>query len=313
MLVFYHVVGGDPLQGLRIADGVYRWLADGLAFARMPVFAALAGYAYCYSRDTGLGLIRKKAMRLLLPTLVVGTLFSVVRDGVREPDWGAGSGAFWHWMPVGHFWFLQSLFLIFVLVFFLERWRGLTQPGVCFAVFLFCCATYLWGVATPVLGIAGAFYLAPFFFWGLLTARLRSQMALWLGRTWWALLPVLVFSAMESFSFEQRDNVFHLLSGVVVSALAMQFMPRVGFLVWVGRYSFEVFLWHVFFTAMSRSLLFSLGYSDVELLVLIGVLSGVLGPVLISKFCGSLPAYRLLVLGNDRPARRALDKRTLEN
>lgn len=299
MLVFYHVVGGDPEQGLCIQDGIYRVLADGLAFARMPVFAALAGFAYSYSRQAGLVLVRKKARRLLLPTLVVGTLFAIVRELVRGSEPAEASAAWWHWMPVGHFWFLQSLFLIFLVVAVLERVWGLASVRVCFVAMLLSCCTYLLGVATPVLGISGAFYLAPFFFFGLLTARMRPQMAAWLGRGWWALLIVLAVTVTWSFSYEQRDNVFHLVSGLMVSALAMQFMPRVGVLAAAGRYSFEIFLLHVFFTAVSRSLLLSLGVSKHEVLIVAGMLSGVWGPLLVSRVCGRWVWYKVLVLGQD--------------
>lgn len=308
MLVFYHVVGGDSAQGLRVQEGVYRLLADGLAFARMPVFAALAGYTYSFSRQAGWGLIRKKARRLLLPTLVVGTLFAAMRAVVGGSGDVAESEAYWHWLPVGHFWFLQSLFLIFVGVFILERWIGLSSSRICLAVFLVSCVAYLQGIATPVLGIAGAFYLAPFFFFGLLTARMRQEIGAWLGKWWWVLLLVLVFTATVSFSFEQRDNVFHLLSGVMVSALSMQFMPRLGLLERVGRYSFEIFLFHVFFTAGARSLLQFCGVIDRELLVLGGMLCGIWGPMMVSRVCRPFAFYRVLVLGQDN-VEKTLKKR----
>jgi len=44
LLVLYHVVGSDPAQGLMLADGWLRWLNDGLAYLRMPLFTFLSGW-----------------------------------------------------------------------------------------------------------------------------------------------------------------------------------------------------------------------------------------------------------------------------
>jgi len=46
LLVRYHVIGADPWQGLCIADGPVRWLNDGIAYLRMPLFTILSGLVY---------------------------------------------------------------------------------------------------------------------------------------------------------------------------------------------------------------------------------------------------------------------------
>ena len=43
LLVLYHVIGIDSSTGMRVEDGPVRWLNDGLAYLRMPLFTFLSG------------------------------------------------------------------------------------------------------------------------------------------------------------------------------------------------------------------------------------------------------------------------------
>jgi len=127
LLVGYHVVGADPDHGLRLADGALRWLNDALAYLRMPLFTFLSGLVYGYRPFGGnsQAFLLGKARRLLVPMLFVGTLFALLQ--VLTPGTNSAVGAWYllHIQPVAHFWFVESLFWVFLVVWALERWGSI--------------------------------------------------------------------------------------------------------------------------------------------------------------------------------------------
>lgn len=81
LLVLYHVIGADASLGLRVEDGPVRWLNDGLAYLRMPLFTFLSGLVYGLRPFAGnsRAFLVGKVRRLLIPMLFVGTLFAVLQ------------------------------------------------------------------------------------------------------------------------------------------------------------------------------------------------------------------------------------------
>jgi fucose 4-O-acetylase-like acetyltransferase len=81
LLVAYHVVGSEPSNGLLLADGPYRLAADLLAYIRMPLFTFLSGYVYAWRPFNGYihSFLRGKVRRLLIPMVVVGSVFVFAR------------------------------------------------------------------------------------------------------------------------------------------------------------------------------------------------------------------------------------------
>ena len=98
----------------------------------MPAFAVLAGYLYALTPVAEINVfLLAKARRLLLPMLVVGTLFAVMQSLAPGSNLDLNRAAIdWtmlHIVPVNHFWFIEAIFLIFVVVAVLDQWlrRGL--------------------------------------------------------------------------------------------------------------------------------------------------------------------------------------------
>jgi surface polysaccharide O-acyltransferase-like enzyme len=162
-LVFFHAVGSNQYLGLKISEGALRDLNDVLAYVRMPLFTFLSGVVYGLRPFSGdwVRFLRGKLRRLVLPLLFVGTAFAVLQVVFRKG--GLGELAWIHIYPVAHFWFIQSLFWIFLCVAVVDgikvgSKRTFFALIIGLALFLF-----LFSPRPEIFSISGVIYLLPFF------------------------------------------------------------------------------------------------------------------------------------------------------
>ena len=165
LLVLYHVIGADPSVGLRVADGSLRLWNDGLAYLRMPLFTFLSGMVYGlrpFDGDSRRYLVGK-CRRLLIPMLCVGTLFALTQS--LTPGTNAAVSNWWllHVNPVAHFWFIESLFWVFLLVWLAERQRWIASPTGFGLALALACLLYLTVRGSHLFSVDGAIYLLPYF------------------------------------------------------------------------------------------------------------------------------------------------------
>ncbi|MBV5298625.1 MAG: acyltransferase [Rhodoferax sp.] len=145
LLVAYHMVGADPGNGLHLEDGPLRWLNDGLAYLRMPLFTFLSGLVYGMRPFAGnsRAFLLGKTRRLLVPMLVVGTVFAVLQANIAGTHAVAMPWYLLHIQPVGHFWFVESLFWVFLVIWALECRQWLQRLPASLGVLAAACVLYL--------------------------------------------------------------------------------------------------------------------------------------------------------------------------
>lgn len=84
LVVIGHVIGSTPSGGMKIDyPHPLRYLYLWIDYIQMPLFTAIAGWVYAlkpFSSASGFGVfVKKKALRLLVPMAVVGTLYFIVQ------------------------------------------------------------------------------------------------------------------------------------------------------------------------------------------------------------------------------------------
>jgi surface polysaccharide O-acyltransferase-like enzyme len=306
LLVFYHVLGATPSQGLMISDGIWRSLNDALVPLRMPLFALIAGALWTLENRRGWALVLDKFQRLWLPMLSVGTLFALVQAAVLGTSTEITQWGMLHFLPVAHFWFLASLFLIFLIcALFPAKWQvnhaSVLQQGGWLLAFISSSVVYVKGWGVPWLGIAGALYLAPFFVWGV-------GLAIW-GNKWQKRHPnlrvfllmstclMMVISLLGDWGLEDRRQLFVLLLSLLYATASWFSGLRIRWLVWLGNRSYAIFLFHVFFTAATRLTLHAWNISSTEFHLLIGMVFGISGPVIFAAFLARWPILAWFMLG----------------
>jgi peptidoglycan/LPS O-acetylase OafA/YrhL len=316
LLVLYHVIG--PLGGgLKIDLGSpFRVLADSMVYVRMPLFTFISGYIYSIYKIRGndfSAYFVGKVRRLIVPLFFVGIPFSllqVIGPGVNK-DVGFIDALLSFYVPINHFWFLQAVFIIFMFVGLLQ-WRGLLQTATrLYLLFLFSAVVFLLP-AFPVdaFGINGAIYLLPFFVTGMIcqenVGAIKRSLKV-VGPAAFVLISIalLYIATVDRELIVDRRSLVGLLVGCASCVALLSTDMRSRFLIWLGGYSYAIFLFHVLFAATSRFALGRLGVVDQSVLVLGGVLCGLLGPVVLANVISRFALTSMLFLGE-----RAVSKKT---
>jgi peptidoglycan/LPS O-acetylase OafA/YrhL len=311
LLVAYHVVGADASLGLQVTDGPLRWLNDGMAYLRMPLFTFLSGLVYGLRPFGGnsQAFLSGKIRRLLVPMLVVGTVFAALQAVTPGTHSSAGPWYLWHVQPVAHFWFVESLFWVFVLLWALERAAWLQTAKGFAVVFALACGVYLSVRGWHWFGLEGAIYLLPYFLAGL--AATRFSFRAWLAKPWvkiglLACAVGMVLWMGTPMSNPDRRTVWMLLSGLSLCLLCLSFGWANRHLAGIGRHSYAIYLFHVFFTAAARIALDRLQIDVLPMDLVAGVTLGLAGPVVVDRLASRFKWTAVLLLGKS-PRHRAGD------
>lgn len=311
LLVAFHVVGNGQSMGLRVADdAALRSFADLMIHLRMPLFTFLSGFVYAYRpviEGTYLGFLKKKLWRLMLPLASVSTIYFVlqaVSPGVNSrPEWSE----FWRifFFPYAHFWFLQAIILIFAVIVLLEK-RGFLRQLPSYLLFLvlaLLCHFYL-RVDPNVFSVNQAAYLLPFFLLGLgvnrfAAAGFQRAEVKWLSLAVFAVTMTL--HALAAFDVigevTARRDLFATTLGVSGLLTLYYWVRPVPLLIWIGAYSFTIYLYHVFFTAGVRVLLERVGFAAPPVVFVVGCALGILGPMAVESVLRRNAVSRRILLG----------------
>lgn len=302
LLVLYHVVGDSPANGLRVADGPVRWLNDGLAYLRMPLFTFLSGWVYGLRPFQGdlTQFMVGKARRLLVPMLFVGTIFALMQAMVPGSNTAVQNWYLLHIEPVAHFWYLESLLWIFLGVALLDKWGHLGKPWGFGVWSLGVLVLHLMFDGTRLLGIEGAVYLAPYFLLGLLMSRFdvwQLMLHKAVAMIFCAMAVALIYSMGWPTPNPDRRTLSMLLVGLCLCVLVLRLPLSGKWWIKVGASSYAIYLFHVFFTAACRIGTEKMGLSLLPLKLLLGALLGVLGPMLVEKMARQNRLSGFLMLG----------------
>lgn len=302
LLVLYHVVGDSPSNGLRVMDGPVRWLNDGLAYLRMPLFTFLSGWVYAlrpFQGDFSI-FMSGKARRLLVPMLFVGTIFALMQSIVPGSNAAVQHWYLLHIQPVAHFWYLESLLWVFLGVALLDKWGLLAKPWGWAVWFMAVVILYLTVGGPHILGLEGAIYLAPYFLWGLALSRFdawavitnKGMTLLWIG-----IALIVILRMGVPVPNPDRRTIEMLLVGLCLCVLVLRMPIHGAWWAKVGAASYAIYLFHVFFTAASRIATEKIGISWLPLQLVLGVVLGVVGPMWVERWAGRSRLTRFLMLG----------------
>jgi acyltransferase len=314
LMVAGHVIGTRN-HGIRVGDdSLWHFSYVALADIRMPLFTLISGYVYAMVPVTRWRdyprIIRGKSRRLLLPLITVGTFLYVVKRMVPGLNTDVHNTALWR-VYVFRFedlWFLQSIFVIFLVVGILDSSGLLSSRARWFTATALATTTFFI-VRVPtngdVLTISRALYLLPFF---LLGYGMRRHSLFDLRRAT-AAVGLIAFAGVYTIRLLTIFGVYHpdqyvervISVGVAATALVLIYSARnvlhMRWLAWVGGFSFGIYLLHVFATASSRLFLEHFGvHGDWELFV-VGLLIGVSAPIVFQLAFGNVAVIRTFVLG----------------
>lgn len=310
LMVAGHVIGNTSETGMQVEnDSVFRHLYFSLKFLRMPLFTVISGYVYALrplNRSMIEKFIKGKTLRILLPMITVGTLQYLVRIIVPGTNKTPEITNIWtiYFFPFDQFWFLQSIFLIFVSITLLEYFRLLETPAKWFISFAFVCGMFLlMPLFTSFFSFFGFVYLFPFFVLGIGIKRfsnlfLSDKLSITLLFVFVAGIIIQQLAWYNYLNIDlDRYSPLSLAIGLSGILLLFKIKKNVRWLAWLGYYAYGIYLFHVFGTAGSRIIISKFGMRLGWEIFLIGLIAGLLFPVMLETFLERSPKLRLIFLG----------------
>jgi fucose 4-O-acetylase-like acetyltransferase len=315
-MVAGHVVGNVPTASMRVSDdSPWRLIFSLLQDTRMPLFTVLSGYLYSVrprirSASGYRRLARGKVRRLLVPLFSIGTLLFVIRLLLPVANANPSLDEWWitYVYGVDFLWFLQAIFLLFLVVGALDLARALDRSGPWLAITVAAALLFV-AVDIPkaanVFSIEGAIRLLPFFLLGLGIARFRFAdtpgRATFLVAAVWACAYAIRIATMTG-NGEPHDALTRCLALVVgMSSVLLLFWLRARVatrpLAWLGGFAFTIYLLHYFAVQATRLVVQGLGLDANWFVFATGLLAGVSLPIAFDLTAGRDPRVRALLLG----------------
>jgi hypothetical protein len=203
------------------------------------------------------------------------------------------------------FWFLQAIFVIFLLVGALELLGGLsTFPRWALAFAAAVVFDRLGGpFVTSIFSTHKAFWLLPYFLLGCGIQRFPSRLfhPLALG-TAGVLFAIAV--AMQQGAWFGRipaesltDFMIPAVVGLTGNLLLMRYFPAVRSLAFYGAHAYTIFLLHLFFTTAARLVMGRVGLTHQFLIFSVSLLAGITLPIVAERGLVKSPILRRALLG----------------
>lgn len=317
MLVSFHVVGSAADEGLGLDYlNPLRLLNDGLDNSRMAIFSFISGFvlsAAVLSVDKWRGSIASKARRLLIPMAAVSTIHYVLR-GLTVEDQQPFLSIFF--TQYAHFWFLQAMFVLTVALLTLSLLLKGKSDRAALILFLTLTPVFLFAERwnPNIMAMYQGLYLAPFFYSGHMFAaflRRRAEAGRAEFPVWATYVAGVVLAALLTFNMlfildvipldKPWSNLHRLAVGLASAIFFFLLKPNTKFLVWLGSYTYVIYLFHVIFTASTRGLLYKVfPQVDSAYFFVPCVLVGLTAPILLQKLALLNGVTALLFLGIDK-------------
>lgn len=312
-----HVIGVGN-RGLRVGhDSLFLALED----IRAPLFTLIAGYVYAMvpvARWQDFPhLVKGKARRLLLPLLTVGAVLYALERVVPGTNSGARHVSLWHVYVFGfeHLWFLQSIFIVFLVVGVLDssgvlasptRWAVITAVAIALFVIVHVPTKF------DIFTVSGALRLLPFFLIGYGLRRyslfdLRGGPALAVTVAFAAVFTIrmlTIFRVYTPNAYVDRMIAIAVACTALILIYSARNLLNAKVLGWIGGFSFGIYLLHVFATAATRMFLERLGMHQAVVLFVIGTVLGVAAPIAFLLLFRNVGLVRTFLLGERFTPRR---------
>lgn len=288
LVLFGHVIMGIRLAGINIPaffEGVELFVWS----FHVALFLFLSGVVYKETgewkgKNTRISFIIHKLINLGVPYVVFSAIYILINSFVGEANTNSlALDVLNIWKtPVAQYWFLYALFFLFViwtvLSGFLKNWQ------ITVIVLLI-------GYVLPLLGVGFGsfdivFYSALAFGVGTFIDFKRIvKLHIWIKVLIILLhlatsVTLIVLGKIEDIFFKELMILFGIYSSILFISLLQQIKYVSRFLLFVNKYSLQIYLLHTIFTAGIRIILIRLNVTEWWIHVIMGTVCGLLFSVL---------------------------------
>lgn len=317
LVVIYHAVHTVP-PGSSL---LYLEFQVFIRYLPLSLFTALSGYLYALRRTERATIgksIRVKARRLLIPLFSATALLLLMRVAMpganRVPDGYDVLRAYL--FRFEHLWYLQSLFLIFVVIALIDGFDLIRSVRGWFVLMVVWSAASLVVPLNAFFGVAGLVQFMPFFLFGYGLRRWPTLVEargplLW---SWGIFLVGMILLELDFHAvlplpdlIVERTSVLNVVAGCAFCFLCVRYRRDVPGLSTIGVFSFSIYIFHTIGMAVANRVAGLTPWDEgVDGLVLLKILLGVVLPMFIELVIRRSAILRTLFLGDtwkwQRPA-----------
>lgn len=294
LVVYGHVLRGINTSPIMVPDLFFQ-LSDKLVYGfHMPLFYLLSGLFLEKWMDRGVGGIIQKCKTLMIPyiiwSLLQGSINVILSSYTNTPkSWLDIFSIFA--TPIAQFWFLYTLFIMFLLYFIFRKFFSLYIIGVLSIIM------YFFAPFMEVWVFSDLFSFFIYFITGAIIMKsLRFDLGLVNFTPKYILFSLVTFVVLNIIylSFEINPYIEHLFeflvaaSGInIITVIAIKNINtnKSKHILILGRYSMPIFLTHILFTAGLRIMLLSLlDVNSVVLHITLGTILGLVLPIGLYRF-----------------------------
>ncbi len=309
-MVAGHVIGGNPENGMKVPDASgWRYFYYTFEYLRMPLFSVISGYVYSLypiGNSSVFKFLKGKARRILLPLIFVGTTHFLVQHFLPGTNAKFPLSGIWkiYIFPYEHFWFLQSIFLIFISIAIIDHFKLAASVRNWSLIFLIAVLMrYFLYVPDDFFSINGYLNLLPFF---LLGCGIQRFEAIYTGKKI-ILIPLILF--IITIIIQQyiwfsgtkltldETNILSLCVACPGIVLLFYIRKNIGIISKIGYYAYGIYLFHVFGTAGTRILLLKSGVDQNAIVFAVGLIFGLGVPIIIELIFEKSKVMRRCFLG----------------
>lgn len=298
------VVAGHVIGGMRVAeDSAWFLSTELLVDVRVPLFTALSGFVFGLRPLPPLPssgyrrFLWAKTRRLLVPLLTVGTLYALLQALVPGTNGDTAVTDVWrvYVYGLGPYWFLQAIFLVFLVVGLADALGWLSRPrnalmaiAVTTPMSMFLRVPEEW----DLFSVNGLFSLLPFFLLGhLFSAHFRE-----IGSPRWLLaiaaVGLFALRCAEVFDWVRLppalDAALSVLLGIAAISALLAFRASLAWkpLAVLGYFSFGIYLLHPFGATPVRMVLTQAGMALEPVVFLAALITALALPVVFEVTLG---------------------------
>lgn len=315
LVVIGHVIGSGSDGGMQVAnDSFLRHFYYTFEYLRMPLFTVISGWVYALhpaKLEKIKDFIVKKIRRILLPMIFVGVAYFLLQYLVPGTNKKGEMSEIWQIfvLPYTLFWYLPSLFLVFVLAAAVDSYRKMETFVNWILIFGFSLAVLL--IRDSIISqeslnyfsYKGALYLLPFFIMGIGIKRFKDFFSNKILIVAQIIILVTSFVVQQlawykviEYSFSKSGGI-GLLIGLTGTILLFRLRWKVNWLIWIGSFAYSIFLFHAFGTAGGRIIIQKLGIDSSWIIFGVSLIAGMCLPIIAEKILDRYGITRMLFLG----------------
>lgn len=334
LVVIGHVIGSASDGGMKVSDAsflryFYYTFIDPI---QMPLFTIIVGWVYTlrpnvYKKTKSF--ISKKALRVLIPMLVVGVCYFLIQYFTPGTNRKGNLLEIWKLIifPYTLFWYLYSLFIVFTLIALIDAFKKMNTITNWF--FIFSVSVILLLVRDAIipyempnyLSYKGAIYLLPSFILGVGINRFKTffQNKFLSYSISFILIICIIIQQLSWFKLidytVHKDTIIGFLIGLTGTIILLRIKLNTKWLIWFGGFAYSIYLFHAFGTAGGRILLQKFNINSSLLIFIISLFAGLLLPILAEKILEQSKITSILFLGknHEKPSLNYLFKYYYKN